>query len=58
MRQSLKTAGLWAVLILMFVSLWMLFQRGGPSKKDMNWSQFISKVEPGEVREVTHKDLD
>ncbi len=58
MRQSLKTAGLWAVLILMFISLWMLFQRGGPAKKEMNWSQFMSKVEAGEVREVTIKDLD
>ncbi len=58
MRQSLKTAGLWAVLILMFISLWMLFQRGGPTKKEMNWSQFMSKVEAGEVREVTIKDLD
>jgi cell division protease FtsH len=58
LRQTLKTAGLWAVLILMCVSLWMLFQRGGPSKKEMNWSQFMSKVESGEVREVTIKDLD
>jgi cell division protease FtsH len=58
LRQSLKTAGLWAVLILMFISLWMLFQRGGPAKKEMNWSQFMSKVESGEVREVTIKDLD
>ncbi len=58
MRQSLKTAGLWAVLILMFISLWMLFQRGSPTKKEMNWSQFMSKVEAGEVREVTIKDLD
>jgi cell division protease FtsH len=58
LRQSLKTALLWAFLIAMFVSLWVLFQRGGPPKKDMNWSQFMSKVEAGEVREVTIKDLD
>jgi cell division protease FtsH len=58
LRQSLKTAGLWAVLILMFISLWMLFQRGSPTKQEMNWSQFMSKVEAGEVREVTIKDLD
>ncbi len=58
MRQSLKTALLWAFLIAMFVSLWMVFQRGNPAKKEMNWSQFMSKVEAGEVREVTVKDLD
>ncbi len=58
MRQSLKTALLWAFLIAMFVSLWMVFQRGSPSKKEMNWSQFMSKVEAGEVREVSIKDLD
>jgi cell division protease FtsH len=58
LRQSLKTALLWAFLIAMFVSLWMLFQRGTPAKKEMNWSQFMSKVEAGEVREVTIKDLD
>jgi len=58
LRQSLKTALLWAFLIAMFVSLWMVFQRGNPQKKEMNWSQFMSKVEAGEVREVTIKDLD
>jgi cell division protease FtsH len=58
LRQSLKTALLWAFLIAMFVSLWMVFQRGPPPKKEMNWSQFMSKVEAGEVREVTVKDLD
>ena len=58
LRQSLKTALLWAFLIAMFVSLWMLFQRGNTARKDMNWSMFMSKVEAGEVREVTVKDLD
>jgi cell division protease FtsH len=58
LRQSLKTALLWAFLIAMFVSLWMVFQRGAKDPNPMNWSQFMSKVEAGEVREVTIKDLD
>ncbi len=58
MRQSLKTALLWAFLIAMFVSLWVLFQRGGKEPAAMNWSQFMQKVEAGEVRQVTIKDLD
>ena len=58
MRQSLKTALLWAFLIAMFVSLWMVFQRGSKDPNPMNWSQFMAKVEAGEVREVTVKDLD
>jgi cell division protease FtsH len=58
LRQSLKTALLWAFLIAMFVSLWMVFQRGSKDPNPMNWSQFMAKVEAGEVREVTVKDLD
>ncbi|HEY6001223.1 MAG TPA: ATP-dependent metallopeptidase FtsH/Yme1/Tma family protein, partial [Anaeromyxobacter sp.] len=58
MRQSLKTALLWAFLIAMFVSLWMVFQRGPKDPNPMNWSQFMAKVDAGEVREVTIKDLD
>jgi cell division protease FtsH len=58
LRQSLKTALLWAFLIAMFVSLWMVFQRGAKDPNPMNWSQFMAKVDAGEVREVTVKDLD
>ncbi|HET7825231.1 MAG TPA: ATP-dependent zinc metalloprotease FtsH, partial [Anaeromyxobacter sp.] len=58
MRQSLKTALLWAFLIAMFVSLWMVFQRGAKDPNPMNWSQFMAKVDAGEVREVTVKDFD
>ncbi|HEY7514536.1 MAG TPA: ATP-dependent metallopeptidase FtsH/Yme1/Tma family protein, partial [Vicinamibacteria bacterium] len=58
MRQSHKTALLWVFLIVMFIALWQLFQQRGREAKVLNWSQFMSKVEAGEVREVQIKDLD
>ncbi len=58
MRQSYKTALLWVFLIVMFIALWKLFEQRGREAKTYNWSQFMSKVESGEVKEVTVKDLD
>src|SRR5512144_2286684 len=42
----------------MFISLYVVVQRGGKEPAAMNWSQFMQKVEAGEVRQVTIKDLD
>ena len=58
MRQSHKTALLWVFLIVMFIALWQLFQQRGREAKVLNWSQFMAKVEAGEVRDVQIKDLD
>ncbi len=58
MRQSYKTALLWVFLIVMFIALWKLFEQRGREAKTFNWSQFMTKVESGEVKEVTVKDLD
>jgi cell division protease FtsH len=58
LRQSYKTALLWVFLIVMFIALWKLFEQRGREAKTFNWSQFMTKVESGEVKEVTVKDLD
>ena len=58
LRQSYKTALLWVFLIVMFLALWQLFQQRGAQAKTYNWSQFMQKVEAGEVKEVRIKDLD
>ncbi len=58
MRQSYKTALLWVFLIVMFIALWQLFQQRGHEATTLNWSQFMAKVDAGEVREVTIKDLE
>src|SRR6266540_1868420 len=42
----------------MFIALWQLFQQRGHEAKTLNWTQFMTKVEAGEVREVQIKDLD
>src|SRR6266511_3327881 len=42
----------------MFIALWQLFQQRGHEAKTLNWTQFMSKVEAGEVRDVQIKDLD
>ncbi len=58
MRQSYKTALLWVFLIVMFLALWRFFQVQGREAKPVTWSQFMSKVEAGEVTAVKVKDLD
>jgi cell division protease FtsH len=42
----------------MFISLYVVFQHGGKEPATMNWTQFMQKVDAGEVRQVTIKDLD
>jgi len=57
LRQSYKTALLWVFLIVMFVAAWSVIGRREPEAKALNWSAFMTKVEQGEVREVTVKEL-
>jgi len=58
LRQSYKTALLWVFLIVGFFALYQMFQKRDTTRKEMNWSQFMAKVEEGEIREVTIKELD
>jgi cell division protease FtsH len=58
LRQSYKTALLWVFLLVMFIALWKLFEQRGREAKTYNWSQFMAKVEAGEVKEVTVKEFD
>ena len=56
MRQSYKTVLLWVVLILMFVAFYQFFAQHDRKQKELAFSDFIAKVEQGEVREVQIKD--
>ena len=56
MRQSYKTVLLWVVLILMFVAFYQFFAQHNREQKEFAFSDFITKVESGDVRDVTVKD--
>ena len=56
MRQSYKTVLLWVVLILMFVAFYQFFATHDRKQKELAFSDFIVKVEHGDVREVQVKD--
>ncbi len=56
MRQSYKTILLWVVLILMFVAFYQFFAQHNREQKEFAFSDFVSKVETGDVRDVTVKD--
>lgn len=55
MRQSYKTVLLWVVLIVMFVSFYQFFNHNGTDVKDTAYSDYLAKVEAGEVESVTIK---
>ncbi len=57
MRQSYKTVLLWVVLIVMFVVFYQLFAQHGREQQELAFSDFITKVENGEIRTVNVKDL-
>ncbi len=57
MRQSYKTVLLWVVLILMFVAFYQFFAQHKGEQKELAFSDFISKVEGGDVKDVVVKDL-
>ena len=56
MRQSYKTVLLWVVLILMFVAFYQFFAQHSREQKEFAVSDFVTKVEAGDVRDVTVKD--
>jgi len=56
LRQSYKTILLWAVLIMMFVAFYQFFAQHGREQTEFAFSDFVAKVESGEVRDVIVKD--
>jgi cell division protease FtsH len=56
LRQSYKTVLLWVVLILMFVAFYQFFAQHDRKQKELAFSDFVMKVEHGDVREVQVKD--
>jgi cell division protease FtsH len=55
LKQSHKTILLWVVLILMFVSIYQLFNTPSKDRKKISFSEFIQRVEQGKVDSVKIK---
>src|ERR1700722_15098013 len=55
MKPSHKTVALWLVLILLFASLFKIFDPGNKHRKELKFSQFIAEVKEAKVAEVTFK---
>ncbi len=55
MKQSHKTVALWIVLILMFASLFKVFDPGSRASQEIRFSDFIRLVKEKKVAEVTFK---
>jgi cell division protease FtsH len=55
MKPSHKTVALWLVLILLFASLFKVFDPGNRNRKELAFSDFITHVREGKVEEVTIK---
>lgn len=55
MKPSQKTVALWLVLILLFASLFKIFDPGAGRRKEIKFSEFIQYVKDGKVAEVTFK---
>ena len=55
MKPSQKTVALWLVLILLFASLFKIFDTGNRHRREIKFSEFIQLVKEGKVAEVTFK---
>ena len=53
MSSTLKTLLLWAVVFVMVILLINLFQQGTRSKTELTFSEFLRKLDGGQVKEVT-----
>jgi cell division protease FtsH len=58
LRQSYKTALLWVFLIVMFIALWGVFNNQSEKSRELAFTDFMARVEAGEVKEVVVKELD
>ena len=55
MKPSHKTVALWLVLILLFASLFKIFDPGNHHRREIKFSEFIQDVKDRKVAEVTFK---
>ena len=55
MKPSHKTVALWLVLILLFASLFKIFDPGNRNRKEIKFSEFIQLVKENKIAEVTFK---
>jgi cell division protease FtsH len=54
-NSTVKTVGFWLVIVLSVFLLWQVVKAGssGPKETEVNFSQFMSDVDQGTVKEVT-----
>ena len=55
MKPSQKTVALWFVLILLFASLFKVFDPGNHTRREIKFSEFITYVNEQKIAEVTFK---
>ena len=55
MKPSHKTVALWLVLILLFASLFKIFDPGNRHRAEIRFSEFVQLVKEGKVADVTFK---
>ncbi len=55
MKPSQKTVALWLVLILLFASLFKVFDPGNRARRDIKFSEFVTYLTEQKVSEVTFK---
>lgn len=55
MKPSQKTVALWLVLILLFASLFKVFDSGVKYRHELKFSEFIQYVKAGKIADVTFK---
>ncbi|MDX1582617.1 MAG: ATP-dependent zinc metalloprotease FtsH [Thermoanaerobaculia bacterium] len=53
MNSTVKTALLWVVIIVLVLMLWSFFQQTKDSPSEIAYSDFLERVEEGQVQEVT-----
>src|SRR6201997_3178139 len=55
MKPSHKTVALWLVLILLFASLFKIFDPGNRHRREIKFSEFVGYVKEGKIADVTFK---
>ena len=58
MNPLLKNVALWLMIGLIMILVFNIFNQGQPPEKELIFSEFMNKVEAGEVSEVTIKGSD
>ena len=55
MNSTVKTVVFWLVIVLSAFLLWQVMKAGsaGQKEKEVNFSQFLSDIDQGNVKEVT-----